>query len=336
MTNRWKQIGFGSLSILVSVTVTLGGAELALRLKNRTMKNYDIEMWRYARELKRPSENPLLGHVHVPNRTAMLQSAEIRTNELGMRGGPITPRKSDARRVLVLGSSITLGWGVPEAETMTGRLEAKFREAGHWVEVLNAGIGNYNSVRYVNNFLLNLTSTDPTDIVVHYFLRDAEDLEMGRGNWFLRNSQLAVTLWNLTQKLTRSAGENALETHYRAVYADQSPGKKKMREALQQLAAYAKSHNIHMYLAMTPDVHNLTNYKFGFIHEEIKALSADLGFEYVDLLPALSGLTPEKIWSMPGDPHPNGLGHQLMAEALYPVLKKGASPERAITSAQAH
>jgi lysophospholipase L1-like esterase len=335
MTPRVKQAVLGFASIVVSVAVGLFGTEMALRLKNRSMKNYDIEMWRYARELKRPSDNPLLGHVHVPNRTAVLQSAEIRTNDLGLRGGPVAPRAEGQRRILVLGSSITLGWGVPENETMTARLEAKFKADGQNVEVLNAGIGNYNSVRYVNNFLLNLTSTNPTDIVVHYFLRDGEDLEMGRGNWLLKNSQLAVTLWNVVQKVTRTSGENALETHYRNVYALTSPGRKKMEEALGRLAEYAKAHKIQLYLAMTPDVHNLTDYKLGFIHEELQQLSAKLGFQYVDLLPALKGLTPEKIWSMPGDPHPNGLGHQLMAEALYPVLKGNSPESRAVAGSRA-
>jgi len=45
------------------------------------MNNYDIEMWRYARELKVPSENPTLGHEHVAGDQALLQSTDIRINE---------------------------------------------------------------------------------------------------------------------------------------------------------------------------------------------------------------------------------------------------------------
>jgi lysophospholipase L1-like esterase len=26
------------------------------------------------------------------------------------------------------------------------------------------------------------------------------------------------------------------------------------------------------------------------------------------------------VWAMPGDPHPNALGHELMAKALLPLL----------------
>ena len=35
-----------------------------------------------------------------------------------------------------------------------------------------------------------------------------------------------------------------------------------MREALERLAVYAKANRIQLYLAMTPDVHNLSNYPF--------------------------------------------------------------------------
>jgi hypothetical protein len=73
-------------------------------------------------------------------------------------------------------------------------------------------------------------------------------------------------------------------------------------------------------MAMTPDVHNLKNYQFGFIHERMQQIAAQDGFRFIDLLPALGSLAPEKIWAMPGDPHPNALGHELMAKAIFPVL----------------
>jgi len=82
------------------------------------MQNYDIEMWRYARELKTPSSNPLLGHDHRANRRAVLQTVEIRLDDHGLRGVSRGPRPPGRRRIMVLGGSIALGWGVPEAETM--------------------------------------------------------------------------------------------------------------------------------------------------------------------------------------------------------------------------
>ena len=286
------------------------------------MKNYDIEMWRYARELKTPSPKPELGHDHIKDASALLQSVVIRTNEWKLRGGPVIPRDRVDRRILFLGGSITLGWGVPESETITARVEAALREKGDRVDVLNGGVGNYNAERYVQRFFFELEALKPTDIVVQYFLRDAEKLDPSAGNWLLRNSELAVTMWIAATRVLNKSGEKSLVDHYRDVYRADQPGFVAMTRQLRELATYAKSNNIKLYLAMTPDVHNLKNYPFGFVHETMRAIAVENGYTYVDLLPVLEKLSPEEIWAMPGDPHPNGLGHKLMADAVLPVLER--------------
>jgi hypothetical protein len=188
--------------------------------------------------------------------------------------------------------------------------------------VLNAGIGNYNAVRYVERFLTRLTEVDPTDIVVHGFVRDAEVLEAGGGNWLLQNSQLAVIFWSaLQQKLATSGGHN-LEDHYRKVYEPDGPGFRAMDAALARLADYARGKGIRTYFAMTPDVHNLHDYKLHFVHEQVRELAIRHGYQYLDLFPAFEGLKPEEVWAMPGDPHPNSNGHQRMADMLYPFLQR--------------
>ena len=315
-----KNLIFSAVLLVVSTLAALTIGEVVLRIKNGSMQNYDIEMWRYAKELKRRSDNPLLGHEHVPSRTALLQSVEIRTNELGLRGGPLAPANPGKRRILFLGSSVTLGWGVPEPETVTARLEKMFASDGQEVEVLNAGIGNYNAPRYVERFLTRLTPVKPTDIVVHYFLRDAEVLDAGGGNALLRNSELAVTAWVAISRYFGKVGEKSLEQHYQDVYQPSAQGYQEMRAALKKLADYAKANNIRVYLAMTPDVHDMVDYRFAFIHEQIHKVADELGFVFIDLLPSMRNLTPKELWSMPGDPHPNGLGHRRMAEAIYPKL----------------
>lgn len=53
-----KRIGYSLVLLAVVLPVSLGAAELVLRLKNSSMSNYDIEMWRYAKELKVRSPDP--------------------------------------------------------------------------------------------------------------------------------------------------------------------------------------------------------------------------------------------------------------------------------------
>ncbi len=316
----WKSIATNAVLFLISIAVALGAGELVMRLKNRSMQNYDIEMWRYAKELKTLSAEPKIGHEHLPSKSAVLQSVTIRTNQYGLRGGDIAPARGERRRILFLGSSITLGWGVREEDTVTARIEKKFREQKADVEVLNAGVGNYNAPRYVGLFMNRLKELQPTDIVVHYFLRDAEVLGIDTGNALLRNSELAITLWIAAGQAFRSTKDDAQLEHYRTVYDPKSPGFGDMKAALEELSDYAQKNNIRVYLAMIPDVHDLAKYRFNFVHETMKGISKELKFEYIDLLPSMKDLVPATLWAMPGDPHPNALGHQRMADAIFPVL----------------
>ncbi|WP_441258696.1 SGNH/GDSL hydrolase family protein [Bradyrhizobium sp. 521_C7_N1_3] len=315
-----KQFLFSALLFVFSLAASVLAAEGILRVKNSSMKNYDIEMWRYARELKAPSPQTELGHDHIKNASAILQSVEIRINEWKLRGGPVLPRNQVSRRILFLGGSITLGWGVPENKTITSLVDAALHEKGESVDVLNGGVGNYNTERYVQRFFYELEGLEPTDIVVQYFLRDAEKLDPTSGNWFIRHSELAVTIWIAVNRLLNKSGERSLVEHYQDLYRDDQPGFIEMKRQLRQLAEYADKTNIRLYMAMTPDVHNLKDYPFGFIHDKMRSIAKSNGYKFVDLLPALGKLSPEQIWAMPGDPHPNAGGHKLMAEGILPVL----------------
>ena len=321
-SSRSSRALFSGILVIGSIAVAVGAGEVILRVKNSSMKTYDIEMWRYAKDLKVRSDDAALDFDHVKSRSSVLQSVTIRLNEWGLRGGPVESIPSGGRRILFLGGSIALGWGVPEEETVQARLARRMRDGGRAVQVLNGGVGNYNAKRYVSRFFKELTGLQPTDVVVHYFLRDAEDLAPGGDNLVLRNSQLAVTLWIAFHRLFDAAGEQSLVDHYRSVYQPTAPGFLAMQASLARLADYARANNIRLYLAMTPDVHNLVDYKFSFVHDTMRDVAQKAGYTFVDLLPAMTGRPPEELFAMPGDPHPNGLGHQLMAEAIFPVISR--------------
>ena len=316
-----QRILFSTLLIVVSLVIALAGGEMLLRLKNSSMTTYDIEMWRYAKDLKVRSADPQLDFDHVKSKSAVLENVTIRLNEWGLRNGPVEPVPAGGRRILFLGGSIALGWGVPEESTVEARLQQMLRHAGENAQVLNGGVGNYNAERYVSRFFKELKDLDPTDIVVHYFLRDGEDLPPGGGNILLRNSELAVTLWIAYHRLFDKSGEQTLVDHYRSVYEPNAPGFLVMQAKLKELADYGLAHRMRLYLAVTPDVHNLVDYKFGFVHEIMRQIAQTDGYIYIDLLPAMRGRPPRDLFAMPGDPHPNALGHQLMADAIFPVVK---------------
>lgn len=292
-----------------------------LVFQNKNGKNYDIEMWKYSRSLKRVSDNPHLGHEHIPSKSAKLQNIDIRINALGMRGAE--PIAKPDLKIMVLGSSITLGWGVQEEEIYPELIRSRLNKLGKQIEVYNAGIGNYNTTREVEAFLSKHKNLNPNIIVLSYFVNDAEILPSPKRNWLLENSQLAVTLWSRLEQIKRKFGvEESFEDHYKNIYTDNYPGWIETQKAFARLSDYAKANNAVVVVTMIPDIHNLKNYPFTFIHRKIEALSAKNGFWYVDFYNSFRHVEKqEDLWAMPGDPHPNAQGHLLMADQLYPVLE---------------
>jgi hypothetical protein len=81
-----------------SLAFSMVAGEVVLRLKNRSMTTYDIEMWRYAKELKVRSDDPHLDFDHVRSKASTLQNVNIRLNEWG-RPAHSVPRRIDRARM---------------------------------------------------------------------------------------------------------------------------------------------------------------------------------------------------------------------------------------------
>ncbi|MDA8640721.1 hypothetical protein N9L64_06800 [Flavobacteriaceae bacterium] len=297
--------------LIVSVFLIEG----LIRLINSDMKNYDIEMWRYANELK--IQDPVLGHNHVSDKTAILQGVEIKLNSKGMRSDEYDVND---KKILFLGSSISLGWGVEQKDSYPGIIQTKLSSDSLNYSVLNGSIGNYNTFRYVNNFISNQIDISPELIVINFFINDAETLPIGNPNWLIKNSQLFATLKMTLKKLSSKSGFD-LKSYYRNLYTDENPSFIEMKESLNKLSEYSIKTNTKILLTVIPDIHFLEDYPFETIHEKMKTLSTELGFEYHDLLPSLKNISFEELQIISGDSHPNEFGHQRISESLYPKIK---------------
>ena len=140
---------------LASIAFALIICEIILRVKHNIIPNYDIEMWRYAKELKLKVEFDNINHIHVKNKSSVLQKVEIKTNSYGQRDINYDNNylnKFD-KSFLIIGSSIPLGWGVEKEKTFAHLLNIESKKKGKKWIFINGGVGNYNASRYVNNYL---------------------------------------------------------------------------------------------------------------------------------------------------------------------------------------
>jgi lysophospholipase L1-like esterase len=207
------------------VLLCLALGEIGLRSAFHLVGNYDYEMWKYASELKQPLATASLPFHHYPERTGRYYGVEISTNALGLRDREYSRSKPPGvTRVIVLGDSFTLGWGVPVQETAAKQLERSLNAAGMQYEVINMGTGNYNSSMEVELFKQKGLALGPDIVVLFYFANDMEPTPpVGPlRHHLLRRSYLLSLLFTRTGSLlTRDAAD--LTGYYRSLYDPAAP-----------------------------------------------------------------------------------------------------------------
>jgi len=220
---------FANLALTaISLIVALIGIETYTRQIIDTGMNYHLEMWKYAVHFKRVSESIDLGIEQLPGRAGVLMGVEVQTNTKKLRGDEVPHEKpAGTTRILMLGNSITLGWGVPNERTVSSQLENLLTgELTHPVEVINAGVGNYNTSMETAYYFSEGYKYNPDIIVLNFFLNDAEPLTTYEPPDLLAQYSYS---WNfivgsLDTVMRRAFSDSDWKSYYSSLYAPNSPG----------------------------------------------------------------------------------------------------------------
>jgi hypothetical protein len=177
---------------LAAVAVALGLAAAAAELFARSAHPFGISYYRdtnvyfnAAIDLPPDAARPD-GRLfqHRPNVRLELPDFTLVTNGLGLRSGAeadgVTLERSGASagkaRVLFLGDSVTLGWGVDDAETWVRTLEREARFAdGRALECLNAGHLQYNTLQEHDWLATFGPLLAPDAVVLTFVVNDLDD-----------------------------------------------------------------------------------------------------------------------------------------------------------------
>ena len=319
-----KNIIINFFFIIISVLITLIFCESVLRFKHSIIPNYDIEMWKYAKKLKIKSDNPKVGHTHIKNKSTNLQKVNISINNYGQRDIDINNsilNKYD-RSFLVLGSSIALGWGVSNDETFSNVLNKISQSKNKKWLFINGGVGNYNTERYVNNYFMNWSELQFTDIIIQFFVNDTEIIQDSNVNFFTKHTHIGVVVWKLINSYKSSFKSEKLDKYYEKKYSEDYEGFSRAKNELKRLKKHCIENNISCNLVLIPDIHQLNPYKLSFINDKIEKFSKKNEIPYLDLLEKFSEIDKKLIWNKYQDPHPNSHGHRIIAEEIYNFLTK--------------
>jgi len=140
-----KKIGFALLVLLFFAFVAEAMTRFLVR--SELLQAASTDNVRSAWAESGWSVDPLLGWALLPNHSSLRGGATCTTNANGLRDHDFPERKPGGEfRVLSIGDSTALGFGVDEDETYSARLENLLRkQTDRRVEVINAGVPGYAS-----------------------------------------------------------------------------------------------------------------------------------------------------------------------------------------------
>ena len=121
-------------------------------------------------------DDPQLGYRHPESVTYMLGDNQVTINAHGLRDEEIPYAKPDnEKRILVLGDSVTFGWGVSQGEAFSDQMEPLLREqTGDQWQVINAGVNGYNTEQEATFLRIDGMRYSPDYVLLIYVSNDVD------------------------------------------------------------------------------------------------------------------------------------------------------------------
>ena len=310
----------GKLALfLTSLVVTLLVVEGFVRAVDFLGVSMFEEVNRYVLELEADEE---LVYRQRADFDTTYQGVRFQTNELGLRDGPMPSPVAEELRILVLGDSVTVGWGVAAEDRFTERLEKMLTErSARRVHVINSGVSGYNTEQELIFLRRHIESIQPDLVVVVYVDNDVEpkalDIVDMRYRWENPPDASASLLrWSWFYRLVYYMTPDLLSAPEAPPVDD---GWRESMESLAEINELTRRHQAEFvtYLyRMLPD--KLTD----ALYTDISNV-ADAGrFRFVDTLPWFDSKQFRALTNSFVDTHPNGNGHRIIAEGIARDLEE--------------
>jgi lysophospholipase L1-like esterase len=272
-------------------------------------------MARYASEVKVSSDGHA-AHEHRPGAAARLMNVDIAINSDGLRDREYAVVPTDAYRMIFLGDSLTFGWGVEQEDTFESLLERRLNELGR-VEILNFGVGNYNTAQQVALFTRKGLKYRPDKVVVFYFINDAEPTPRPSEWSYFAQSRLLTFYWSrLNAVLAKYSADRSFLAQYRNLYRPGQPGWIAAQASFRVLRDLCAANDIALQVVLLPELHELRNPPFRREYALVETFLRDEGIAVMNQTPAFSAVeeNPLNLWVALDDAHPNEHAHRLIAQ----------------------
>jgi D-alanyl-lipoteichoic acid acyltransferase DltB (MBOAT superfamily) len=267
--------------------------------------------------------NDLRVYALIPGTTTTFHRTPFVVNSHGMRDDEYPVQKPpDTYRLAMLGASITMGSGVPHADTyeqvVEQRLTGSPPQGYRRVELLNFSIGGHSIVQHLHQ--LNLALSFSPGAAVHVAtpnefqflsqrLRDILKRDIPLEYGFLR--ELAARV-DVHPEMTDFEVESLLEPHLENILA----------RSYEEFVQRCRSAGVIPIWLFVP--RSVTNDPSAAITPTIRRLAEQSGFLMISLENAYGDSVLEDLHVAPWDSHPNRRGHAMLAEELLAKLREAA------------
>jgi lysophospholipase L1-like esterase len=270
------------------------------------------------------SDNPKVIFVRKPH-------ARPDFNSLGFRDRERTVRKPPGVvRIIVLGDSVTEGYEIDARDMYSRKLESLLNRHGERYEVVNFGRSQYSTVQEVESFKESGVQMNPDLVTVAYVLNDAST-DGTANDFFRRDRAPSLALEWFVRRASAALGLRPRSTwlqgcqpfdHVSRMHCD-AGNWARLSASLRELGALSNRHGFRILMAVFPIMENgeeasFEDYQWRDIHARVLEEGVRNGFAPLDLLPYFARWRPADVKVSPTDTvHPNRLGHEIAARAIY-------------------
>ena len=327
---RWT----GNLYALIfSTIIVLFSVEWGLRIFNP----FGVEFFHnLPYHMQGMVDDPSLGYKHPGSVGYWLGTNRVELNSHGLRDDEIPYNKpAGEKRILVLGDSVTFGWGVSQGETFSDRMEYLLNELpGERWQVINSGVNGYNTEQEATYLRIEGMRYSPDFVLLVYVSNDMDPIYDPNETTWRRYpswpSSLPETMDRLRQlsflfQVTKLFARMEKMDMARAATTDENssisarngyritdhPNWQVSRAALVNIAQQCDKAGIPFLVAI-----------YGGFGPEFWAGLQEAGVDIIGLSPAWRDVPQDQAHVSRIDPHPSVVVHEKIAGYLVDALRK--------------
>jgi lysophospholipase L1-like esterase len=281
-------------------------------------------------------DDPMLGYKHPASVAYSLGSNLVELNSHGLRDDEIPYDKPvGEKRILVLGDSVTFGWGISQGETFSDRMEYFLNElSGRRWQVINSGVNGYNTeqeatylriegMRYLPDFVLLVYVSndmrpiiDPNETTWRRYPSWPSSLPEAMGR--LRQLSFLFQVTTLFARVRQMDMARAATTDEKSTIPARSteritdyPNWQASKAALLNISEQCEQAGIPFLVAI-----------YGGYGPEFWAGVQAAGVDILKLYPAWKDVPQSEAHVSSIDPHPSVVVHEKIARYLVDALRK--------------